>query len=399
MFLIFIFVTILAQSSVITVGNKNANYQSIQAAIDKAWPGDIIEVNGGIYKENVTINQALVLQGINDPVIDSMGQGSPISLTCGGSLIEGFNLKNSSEGGAGINIVLDSFYILDKDNLNTSGITIRNNTISGNHGGIAIEELSSNTIEENIIKNNKNIAVTLIHSGNNMLSGNIIVNNREGISLEDSSRNVIEGNSIINNSGNGIALRNYYLTEYGPYGFSDNNSIRKNKVENNGMGIFLRYAELNHISYNRLLNNRYGIYLDGSSNNIILNNTYVNNSINYTSRHNSRHDVINESRNQTQYLVNFFDALSRAFLFMALLVLLFTIGMGLIMGIAAGLIIEKVLKSRRLSLVGNAVTGMIGFNIGFYAGLLLTYDLSIAFIIAVLTSLMSIFFIKKAKST
>ena len=44
------------------------------------------------------------------------------------------------------------------------------------------------------------------------------------------------------------------------------------------------------------------------------------------------------------------------------------------MGMVAGLIVEKVIKSRSLSLVGNAVIGMIGFNIGFYGGLLLTSD-------------------------
>lgn len=398
MLLILIFIIGSAQSSVLTVGNKDANYASIQMAIDEARPQDIIEVKEGIYNEKVTVDIALVLRGINRPVIDSMGKDSPLSLTCGGTVIEGFNLRNSSKYGSGINMILDPFYILNRRDINTSGITIRNNIISYNYEGIAIKELSDNIIERNVIINNRNTGLNLINSWHNKLDGNIMVNNSNGISLKASSENVIEDNSLINNSGNGISLGNYYLTEYGPYGFSDNNTIRRNELENNGKGISLLYAEGNNISYNKVIDNRYGIYLDGSPNNSIFNNEYVNNTINTVSGNQSRDEIIDESRNQKQFTGNFYHLLFNALFFEAALALLFTICMGLIMGIVAGLIVEKALMSQSLSLIGNAVIGMIGFNIGFYAGLLLASDLSIAFIMAVLVSIISIFLISKLKS-
>jgi parallel beta-helix repeat protein len=395
MLLVFIFMTGSAQSSLLIVGSGDANYPSIQRAIDDARPGDIIEVDQGIYNENVTIDKALILRGINGPIIDSMGRGSPLSLTCGGTVIEGFSLRNSSEAGSGINIILEPLYISNRGNLNTSGVTIRDNVISNSYNGIAIKELSSNVIEGNVIKNNGNVGVDLMKSWDNMLSGNMIVNNSDGLSLEDSSRNVIENNSFSNNPGSGILLRNYYLSEYGPYGFSDNNIIRRNVLENSKNGISLLYAEWNNISNNKLIANEYGIYLDGSANNSISNNDYINNTVNYTSRNRSRDKILN----QTRFEDNFFGALFGALSLLALLVLLFAIVLGLMMGVVVGLIVDKVLKRQSPGLIRNAVIGMIGFNIGFFAGLLLISDLSIAFILALLISVIFVLLCSKPKGS
>lgn len=387
MFLIFIFILGSTQSLVFTVGNRDANYTSIQTAIDEASPGDIIEVKGGIYNENVTINKMLILHGINGPVIDSRGKGSPVSLTCGGTVLEGFNLINSSEYESGINILFGPDWF--SNSLNNSGVTIRYNLLSNNYDGITIEESPNNIIERNIIKNNRNVGLNLKNSMHNMLKGNTIANNSEGISLIASTGNVIEDNSLFNNSGNGISLVSY-LSEYGPYGYSDNNIVSGNELVNNEKGIFLAYAERNNISHNKLIDNGYGIYLQGSLNNSVFNNDYFNNTLNNVSG--------NQSRNEMHFRGNFLVSIYNAFSTIALVFISFGIVFGLIVGIVTGLILERVIRRRSLSLIGNAVIGMIGFNVGFYGSLLLTSDLSIAFIIAVLAPLILILLIIKIKS-
>ena len=41
--------------------------ESIQAAIDKAQPGDVVEVQRGRYEENLRIEKTITLRGINRP--------------------------------------------------------------------------------------------------------------------------------------------------------------------------------------------------------------------------------------------------------------------------------------------------------------------------------------------
>jgi len=62
-----IFITLLlffsitpVSAEVITVGVKNADYTSIQGAIDNANDTDIIIVYSGVYSENLLINKTWV---------------------------------------------------------------------------------------------------------------------------------------------------------------------------------------------------------------------------------------------------------------------------------------------------------------------------------------------------
>ncbi|MHC1631377.1 MAG: hypothetical protein ACXQT4_03650 [Methanotrichaceae archaeon] len=72
--LILIILTLLlmvAQADKITVGKTNCGYISIQNAIDAAKPGDFLEVQSGIYYENINVTKPLILKGIGMPVVDA----------------------------------------------------------------------------------------------------------------------------------------------------------------------------------------------------------------------------------------------------------------------------------------------------------------------------------------
>jgi nitrous oxidase accessory protein NosD len=86
--LLYLSLTGLTQSALLTVGKEGANYTIIQEAIDAANPGDTIEVHGGIYIEHVNADKALVLRGIGYPVIDSNGNGSAVKLNENGIVLE-----------------------------------------------------------------------------------------------------------------------------------------------------------------------------------------------------------------------------------------------------------------------------------------------------------------------
>jgi len=72
--------SILAQASVISIQPG----ESIQAAIDEASPGDIIEIQTGIYNESINVTKRLVLKGIPSdgkrPIIDACGRNNAVTI-------------------------------------------------------------------------------------------------------------------------------------------------------------------------------------------------------------------------------------------------------------------------------------------------------------------------------
>jgi len=107
--LILILISILvlgcANASKITVGPKDADYSHIQQAIDNSSQGDIIEVQSGLYRENVFVYKTLTLQGIDAgqglPVVDAGGSGSVISISSNDTVVKGFNITGSGGCGCG----------------------------------------------------------------------------------------------------------------------------------------------------------------------------------------------------------------------------------------------------------------------------------------------------------
>jgi len=107
--LILILISILvlgcANASKITVGPNDADYSHIQQAIDNSSQGDIIEVQSGLYRENVFVYKTLTLQGIDAgqglPVVDAGGSGSVISISSNDTVVKGFNITGSGGCGCG----------------------------------------------------------------------------------------------------------------------------------------------------------------------------------------------------------------------------------------------------------------------------------------------------------
>ena len=143
-----------ADASKISVGPKDADYSNIQQAIDNSSQGDIIDVQSGLYRENVFVYKTLTLEGIDTgsglPVIDAGKSGSVISITSNDSIVEGFNVTGSGGcgcGNAGIKV-------------QSSNNIVKGNTISKNKYGIYIQSgCENNTFIANDLRNN-DIAVS-----------------------------------------------------------------------------------------------------------------------------------------------------------------------------------------------------------------------------------------------
>ena len=133
--------------------------KSIQDAIYKSQPGDIIEIQSGTYFENVVVTKPLVIRGEDTgsglPIIDAKGKGSAIILQADGVSLEDLNFQGAS-GWDEAGIVMKS-----------NGCTVLNCTAS----------------------NNLAIGIYLVGCSNNILINNQAFNCNFGIALNLSSNN------------------------------------------------------------------------------------------------------------------------------------------------------------------------------------------------------------------
>jgi len=161
---------VAAQAATITVGLEGCDYVSIQRAVEEANPGDTISVQSGTFRENVVVDKTLILRGTDSgsgkPIVDGKGVGSAIILSADRITLEGFVVKNSGFGKAGIEIKSDN-----------------------------------NRIRNNLVTDNKWYGISLSDSDDNVITGNVVSNNKYGIWIPaGSDGNRITQNEFANNA-------------------------------------------------------------------------------------------------------------------------------------------------------------------------------------------------------
>jgi parallel beta-helix repeat protein len=178
----------------------NADFTTIQGAVDAAAPGDKILVCAGTYHERVLITKSeLTLQAKGAPGdvtvdADLIGNGILIS-GASGVTIEGFTVREGHDN--------------DISLLAADGNTLRKNVLTAAvHDPINLVNSDDNLIEHNVSIDNLaanacgiNLAVG---SDGNTVRHNLLVNNEWGIQIAGSADNVIFHNEARGNRGNGI---------------------------------------------------------------------------------------------------------------------------------------------------------------------------------------------------
>jgi nitrous oxidase accessory protein NosD len=167
------------------------DYPTIQAAINAANDGDTVFVRNGTYYEHVVVNKTLSLLGESkdSTIIDGSNNGYVVDVTANNVNISQFLLRNAGSQWSGVNV-------------ESSGVTLWNNIIMDNHGGVWVRPGSLNTtISGNKISNTQPSYADGIRlwSSGTLVVGNIITNESSGIGVDESG-NTIEGNLIANNS-------------------------------------------------------------------------------------------------------------------------------------------------------------------------------------------------------
>jgi len=228
-----------AEEVVLTVCLNGCGYATIQAAVEAAEDGEVVEVGSGTYNENVVVDKSITLRGVNTgegvPVVNAQADGSAVTLQADGIVLEGLYITNAGPWPkAGIEVVSDDNLITGCDIWNCKywGIYLKggstNNTvsecISSNNGndGVMVYKSPGNLFKENTVGNNGDNGIQILESDNNVIDSNVVGNNTNSGVYIDSSQNVVAMNNVISYNSRGIQLISSGIDRVGPNRFLNN---------------------------------------------------------------------------------------------------------------------------------------------------------------------------------
>jgi parallel beta-helix repeat protein len=271
-----------------TAGNTNGHYfgydafSTIQAAINAANTGGIINVAAGTYNESqILIDKPLTLQGAGyaTTIIDggniALTNPGLVRITADGTVtLSGFTIQNTETGSKGIGVYVDN---------STAIVKILDNTINElGKAGIVVHTAYSAQIEGNIISTTDHslapngIQIGYLVDGGSPdlgITGSIKDNDISGFSWEDYVlENGYDGEGLesgsINWTGAGILITD----------IAAGLEISNNNIYNNNVGIDIEAGASTKMGENNIIhNNDYGVVLY-NANPAINNNKIENNS-------------------------------------------------------------------------------------------------------------------------
>lgn len=195
-------------------------YDTIQAAINAANPGDTILIPAGIYSEKVVVNKAVSLVGENkeNTILAGDTTGIGFRVTSNNVTIKKFTVKDFEHG-----IYIDKCQNVSIEDMTITGnvygvralysnqIKVRNCFMINSHC-VVLDRSNRSIIENNFFKGYGAATwggdgVLLDSSFNNTINENVITFLRISLWILDSNWNLVR-NNILNYSNYGIQLRN-----------------------------------------------------------------------------------------------------------------------------------------------------------------------------------------------
>ncbi|KYP14502.1 nitrous oxide reductase family maturation protein NosD [Flavihumibacter sp. CACIAM 22H1] len=227
--------------------------ESIQAAINKAQPGDLIKVYPGTFREKgIQINKPLVLMGVDYPVLDGEKKYEILTITADHVVVQGFELIRS-----GYSSMNELAAIRIKE---AAYVGIRNNRLNENFFGIYCQHARYAFIANNRIVSNGSSELEAgngIHawkSDHLVIQQNNITGHRDGIYFEFVTESTIAHNTSHKNIRYGLHFM-----------FSHQDIYTNNTFSENGAGVAVMYSRQVTMYHNRFIDNwgsaAYGILL------------------------------------------------------------------------------------------------------------------------------------------
>lgn len=283
----------------------------LQAVVDRAAAGDVIDIHRGLHKARLRIDKPLTLRGIGRPTISGGGQGDTISVEAPDVLIENLIVRDSGtrlkDQNAGIYIRpgshravvrrcdltynLFGLWIEKADNVriehntitglrdfnssqrgngiqlyNTQGARIVGNNISFVRDALYVDVSHHAEFRGNRLHHSR-YGTHYMNSYHNLWEDNDSYLNRGGLALMEVRDQVVRRNRTWSNADHGIMLRTM-----------QDSVIEDNVVADNERGFFIYDVGYVTLRRNLVLDNRVGVHLSaGSIHNQVVGNDFIGN--------------------------------------------------------------------------------------------------------------------------
>jgi nitrous oxidase accessory protein len=274
------------------VRTEKPSFESdLQALIEAAEDGDVIEVGSGEFAGPILIDRSISLRGKGGS-IDGRGIGHAVRIAAPGVSIEGLTIHNSgsdvSRSDACIfiepsavnafvsgNTLYDcsfGIWVHETDGARVIGnrirgregvrmtdrgngiqlhdsahLVVRENDVSGSRDGIYVAATVDSVIERNTTHDQR-FGIHYMYSYRNTVRENTSFRNTIGFALMGSFHLVVTDNHAYDNVRNGLLFRDVQFCK-----------IERNRLERNGTGLFFFSSTENEIVDNEVVDNELGI--------------------------------------------------------------------------------------------------------------------------------------------
>jgi nitrous oxidase accessory protein len=261
-----------------TVGGPGSDFPLIAPALAAASTGDVIQVRGGVYREDLVVDKRLSIVGEGRPVLFGTGLGSVVTILAPGCELSGFAIEGS---GTGQTNEMDAAVVV-RSNRNR----IVDNSMRRVFYGIVVTDATHNEIADNEIEGLRDLAfgrrgdgIFLYRAPENFVARNRISGERDGIYFQYAPRGRALENVVSDSryglhdmfSDDAVIARNTFRDSVVGANIMNSRRIRidGNRIGRNrgvpGIGLTLKDCDDSTIRGNQIVENARGLLADGSS--------------------------------------------------------------------------------------------------------------------------------------
>jgi nitrous oxidase accessory protein len=276
-----------AQARTWTVGGPGADFPLIAPAIAAAAAGDVIQVRGGVYREDLVVDKRLSIVGEGQPRLFGTGLGTVVTILAAGCELSGFTIEGSGTGQT--NEMDAAVQVRSNDN------RIVDNTMRRVFYGVVIADATHNEIADNDIEGLRDLAfgrrgdgIYLYRAPENFVARNRVSGERDGIYFQYAPRGRAVDNVVSDSryglhdmfSDGAVILRNTFTDSVVGANVMNSRRIRieSNQISRNrgvpGIGLTLKDCDDSTITNNRIVENARGLLIEGSSSNRFSGNAF-----------------------------------------------------------------------------------------------------------------------------
>src|SRR5512139_4097318 len=220
-----------------------AETSPLQARVDAAAPGAIVEIGPGVYAGDLTLERPVRLVGRGRPRLVGSGRGSVVRIRAPGVVVDGFDVDGREGGDLG----RDSAGV----HVAAPNAVVRDCRIERALFGIYLRAAHGARVEGNTI-----VGIAAKEPGEK--GSGIHVWNTDGFVLEGNEVRDARDGFYVQSSPHGVVRRNVARDlRYGlHYMFSDDNVFEENEFRGSAAGAVLMYSRRIEFRRNRFVHNR-----------------------------------------------------------------------------------------------------------------------------------------------